>query len=36
MFGVQLIGDMKSYVALKGSGMQPPGGDGRWSVVMWR
>jgi hypothetical protein len=36
MFGVRLIGDMKSYVALKGRETQLPGGDGRWSVVMWR
>jgi len=30
MFGVQWIGDMKSY----GVHEEPPGGDGRWSVVM--
>jgi hypothetical protein len=33
MFGVQLIGDMRSYVGLKGRETQPP--DGRWYVVMW-
>ena len=36
IFGRRLIGDMRSYVGLKGRETQPPGGDGRWYVVMWR
>ncbi len=34
--GVRSIGNMRSYVGLKGRETQPPGGDGRWYVVMWR